>query len=474
MSGELAPTPRSASPNPRIFLYGLLVAFNAFLWMLLLAFRWQISLRAREIEYLGKHLFPVRTQLVPLPVIYAACVFLSLASVMIVIIDRNNIEVRERLRALLGQIVESLEIGILVLNRSGELTLTNESGRRLLPAIPAAASSLHFRELFRDYPKILEIVRSALEKGSYVKEVEYAFDSSDGSRIVHLTTLPFRDTHKRLVGTLLLIDDVHEAVEMERQMRAAERLSALGTLAAALAHEIRNPLEAMDLNLELLERNLDAIDKNRPEGDKRNKYLRVLESEISRLAGIVNNFLSFARPNQSEISAVRLEEIIKQVVDLMENQASARRVKIELDVNGHPLPVDGSTDQLKQAFLNIIINSLDAMPNGGRLAIHIESSKADGPESAGATAVVRIEDTGEGIPPERMGRLFDPFYTTRLHGTGLGLTIARRVVEAHQGHIFVRSEVGKGTTFIVELPAAAKEIEGNRYDQVSCENSRRR
>jgi signal transduction histidine kinase len=460
MSGELAPAFRNSSPNTRIFLYGLLAAFNAFLWLLLLAFRWQISLRAREIEYFGKHLFPIRTQLVPLAVIYAACIFLGLASIMIVVIDRNNIAVRERLRALLGQIVESLEIGILVLNRSGILTLTNESGRRLLPKIPAETSNLHFRELFCDYPKILDIARSAVEMGSYVKEIEYAFDSPDGSRIVHLTTLPFRDTHRRAVGTLLLIDDVHEAVEMERQMRAAERLSALGTLAAALAHEIRNPLEAMDLNLELLERNLDSVDRDPQHGDRKNKYLRILESEISRLAEIVNNFLSFARPSQSEISTVHPEAIIKQIVDLMENQANARKVTIELDVKGHPLPIEGSTDQLKQAFLNVIINGLDAMPSGGTLSIHIESSRGDASRSANAATVVCVEDTGEGIPSEKIEQLFDPFFTTRLYGTGLGLTIARRVVEAHKGRIFVRSEVGKGTTFIIELPAAAKEIKG--------------
>jgi signal transduction histidine kinase len=471
MSGELAPTLRSTSPNTRIFLYGLLVAFNAFLWLLLLAFRWQISLRAREIEYFGKHLFPVRTQFVPLPVIYATCIFLSLASIMIVIIDRRNIAVRERLRALLGQIVESLEIGILVLNRSGELTLANESGRRLLPTSSAASSNIHFREMLRKYPKIMEIVRSALEDESYIKEVEYALDPGEDSRIVHLTTLPFRDTHKRVVGTLLLINDVHEAVEMERQMRAAERLSALGTLAAALAHEIRNPLEAMSLNLELLERILDGPDKSRPDEDKKNKYLKVLESEISRLAGIVNNFLSFARPSQSEIGAVRLDEIIKQIIDLMGNQANARRVEVEMRVAGHPIPVNGSRDQLKQAFLNIIINSLDAMPNGGKLTIHIETSKVDALALADAMTVVRVEDTGVGVPHDKLEQLFDPFFTTRLHGTGLGLTIARRVIEVHKGRICVKSEVNKGTTLVVELPAIPQGIEGNRYDQVSCENS---
>jgi two-component system NtrC family sensor kinase len=112
--------------------------------------------------------------------------------------------------------------------------------------------------------------------------------------------------------------------------------------------------------------------------------------------------------------------------------------------------VEGSEDQLKQAFLNVIINSLEAMPNGGRLIVSVVSPEAAAP--AAATATVRIEDSGEGIPPERMGRLFDPFFSTRAHGTGLGLTIAHRVIQDHGGRIRVESTPGKGTTLTVELP----------------------
>ena len=445
---------RTGSSSPRAFLYGLLVAFNALLWLVLLAFHWEISLRAREVEYFGRQLFPVGQQVVPLPLIYAACLLLNVASAGAILRDRNSLAVREKLRALLGQILESLEIGVLVLDRSGSLTLANESARGLLPGMPAVPFGCSYLDLLRDYPEIKEIVRSALEEGGYVKEVEHNIGSIDGPYAVRITTLPLRDLHKRAIGSLLLVNDVREMVAMERQIRTAERLSALGTLAAALAHEIRNPLEAMNLNLALLARALDESGVRVAEGSRKKKFLGILESELSRLAGIVENFLSFARPSRSTTGRIPLDEILRQTVDVVENQARSCKVEIELIPGGRPVAVDGSEDQLKQAFLNVIINSLEAMPNGGKLTVGIECLGKTGSGSRGAIAAVRIQDTGEGITPERIGRLFDPFFSTKPRGTGLGLTIAHRVIQDHRGRIRVESTLGKGTSVTIELPLA--------------------
>lgn len=450
---QLTAAIRTGSSSPRAFLYGLLVAFNGLLWLILLAFHWEISLRAREVEYFGRQLFPVRPQVVPLPLIYAACLLLSVASAGAILRDRNNRAVREKLRALLGQILESLEIGVLVLDRSGSLTLANESARGLLPGMPATPSGCSYVDLLRDYPEIKEIVRLALEEGGYVKEVEHNIGSIDDSYAVRITTLPLRDLHKRAIGSLLLVNDVREVVAMERQIRTAERLSALGTLAAALAHEIRNPLEAMNLNLVLLARALDESGSRVADGSRKRKYLRILESELSRLAGIVENFLSFARPSRSKTCRITLDGILRRIVEVVANQVKSCKVEIELICDGRPVAVDGSEDQLKQAFLNVIINSLEAMPNGGKLTIWIECVGETGSGSTGAAAV-RIQDTGEGIPPERIGRLFDPFFSTKPRGTGLGLTIAHRVIQEHRGRIRVESTLGKGTILTIELPLA--------------------
>jgi signal transduction histidine kinase len=457
MGAKLSPIMRTRSTSPRALLYTLLVAFNALLWLLLWAFHWEISLRAREVQYFGRQLFPIRSQAVPLPVIYTACALLTIASAGVILRDRSNLAVREKLQTLLEQILESLEIGVLVLDKKGFLSLANESARKLLPKIPATNSDVHFLEVLRDYPELREIVRSGLDEGNLVKELEHDLGSAEEPCTVRITTLPLKDRQKRAGGILLLVNDVREVVAMERQMRAAERLSTLGTLAAALAHEIRNPLEAMNLNLELLGRSLEVKRTRATEGDNRQKYVKVLEDEVSRLGWIVENFLSFARPGQPPVTNIRLDEILHRVVELIRNQAKFRRVETELSIDGQAIPVQGSEDQLKQVFLNLIINSLEAMPDGGRLFIRAETACQPSSQGSMRSAIVRIQDSGEGIPPDRIPRLFDPFFSTRPRGTGLGLTIAHRVVREHRGHIRVESKPGNGSVFTVVLPLALTE-----------------
>ncbi len=436
---------------PRVFLWVLLGAFTSLLWLLLAAFHWEISLRSREIEYFGTRLFPAKAQVVPLPVIYAVCIVLTLAAAGTILRDRSNLRSRERIRGLLFQILQSLEIGVVVLDTRGRLSLANESARRILPEIPADQSGREMREVFASRGALLKILRSAVEDASYSRELEHELAVGTQSFPARISTLPLRNAQGRTSGTLLLVEDVREVVLLERQMRTAERLSALGTLAAALAHEIRNPLEAMNLNLALLERNLD------PPRDDTRRLTQILEKEISRLAGTLDDFLSFARPSGSAAEDVNLGEILRQIVDLLENQARAQSVSLELAVGEAGLLVPGSADQLKQAFLNLVINSLEAMPGGGRLSIVAENG-SDQPGAGGVpVAVVKIRDTGEGIPQEQLGRLFDPYYTTRPGGTGLGLTIVHRVVQEHRGRVLVESVPGRGSTFTVELPLQARE-----------------
>jgi signal transduction histidine kinase len=326
--------------------------------------------------------------------------------------------------------------------------MANESARRLLPEIPPVNASLDILEVLEHRPGLRDIVRAATKQGTYVQEQEQDLGTPEDPWPVRVATLPLKDPQKRVTGTLFLVHDVRDVVRMERQMRTAERLSALGTLAAALAHEIRNPLEAMDLNLALLERSLAGQKSVSREEERTRKYLGILESEISRLAAIVENFLSFARSDIAPAAHVQLDMILHQIVDLLSNQAQSRKVKLELHGAGAPC-VTGSEDQLKQAFLNLVINGLEAMPAGGLLRIHTEISQ---PAGGKGLAIVRIQDTGEGIPPDQLARIFDPFFTTRPKGTGLGLTIAHRVIHEHGGHIRAASIPGEGTTFTIELP----------------------
>jgi signal transduction histidine kinase len=435
---------------PRIFLWTLLGIFNILLWLLLLAFHWEISMRARENNYFGTRLFP-NAQVIPLPVIYTVCGLLTIVSALAILRDRSNLVARERLRILLLQILRSLSIGVVVLDDKDLLTMANDSARRLLPEIPPDYASPDILNVLEKRPGLRDIVKAATRQGAYVLDLEHDLGDQADPWPVRVTTLPLKDPQKRTTGTLLLVHDVRDIVRMERQMHTAERLSALGTLAAAMAHEIRNPLEALDLNLALLQRSLAPFMLDAPEDPKAGKYIKVLESEISRLAAIVENFLSFARPSSASSAEIRLHAILRQIVDLLNNQAHSRKVKLELSTEGNPV-VLGSEDQLKQAILNLLINSLEAMPGGGLLRIAVGTSRHQGAAATQELAVVRIQDTGIGIPQDQIARLFDPFFTTRPKGTGLGLTIVHRVIHEHNGSIRVASLPGEGTTFTIELP----------------------
>ncbi len=439
-------------PTPRILLWTLLGIFNVFLWLLLSAFHWEISMRAREVHYFGTRLFPVK-QAVPLAVIYIVCGLLTVTSAVVILRDRSNLIARERIRILLLQILDSLSIGVVVLDDKDLLTMANDSARRLLPEIPPGSAAIDILNVLEKRPALRDIVKAATKQGAYVQDIEHDLGDATDSWPVRVTTLPLKDRKERTTGTILLVHDVRDIVRMERQMHTAERLSALGTLAAAMAHEIRNPLEALDLNLALLEQSMAGVNAKTRDDDKTGKYVKILESEVSRLASIVENFLSFARPSGSTSVEIRLDSILRQIVDLLNNQARSRKVKIELATEGDPV-VLGIEDQLKQALLNLLINSLQAMPGGGSLRITTGISAHHSPGGTPSLAFVRIKDTGVGIPQEQVSRLFDPFFTTRPKGTGLGLTIVHRVIREHKGSIRVASTPGEGTTFTVELPLA--------------------
>ena len=441
--------------GPRALIYTLLVVFNVFLWVMLFAFQWEISLRAREVEYFERQLFPVSIHIVPLPVVYIAFVVLSAASVGVIIRDRIHFAELKKLQTLLEQILESLEIGVVVLDRKGLVMLANESVRKILPLNIPDRSDRKFLDVLQDYPQVEAVVKSALQERTFVKETEVRTGPSEEALTVRVSTLPLKNRQRKERGTLILISDVSDEVALHRRMKEAERLSTMGTLAAALAHEIRNPLEALNLNLELLERIFQHIQVPLPEQEKIEKYIRVFDSEVSRLAGVVENFLSFARPGNPSSSSIRLDSLLKQVVELIENQAKSHGVTMNVDVGKDPITVRGFEDRLKQLFLNLVINGIDAMPDGGDLLIHAETVQRADSEHLSSFAVVSVRDTGEGIPPERLQRLFEPFFSTRTQGTGLGLTIAGRIAREHGGVIRVESIPGEGSKFTVELPVSA-------------------
>jgi signal transduction histidine kinase len=234
-------------------------------------------------------------------------------------------------------------------------------------------------------------------------------------------------------------------LEKETQLRRADRLSALGQLSAGLAHEIRNPLGAIKGAVEILQ-------EDYPTGHPKAEFYAILLKEVERLNGVLTNFLSFARPVMPHFAPLDVRSVLTALEGLTSGQARAHRVQIFTSFHHGPSRVMADETLLKQAFLNIMLNAVEAMPSGGDLAISTRLSPAGATGDRPEWVEVVFDDTGPGIPEEDLGRIFDPFFTTKRDGTGLGLAITHRIIENHHGTIRVTSQRGKGTTFVVTLP----------------------
>lgn len=233
--------------------------------------------------------------------------------------------------------------------------------------------------------------------------------------------------------------DVTELRELENRTRLAERLAAVGTLSAGLAHEIRNPLNSARLQLHLLERRL----RKQGEDAKLLEPIRLVQLEIERLSHLVNEFLDFARPSVLNLEETDLYEIVAHVVELENNAAAEHNVVIHLNGQGAPMPVMADRAKVQQVVLNLLRNAIEAVVKDGEVFVDVEYVNEHG--------LVRVRDTGPGIPEETMAHIFEPFFSTKAKGTGLGMAICHSLVTQHGGTIRVESDAS-GATFSVTFP----------------------
>lgn len=244
-------------------------------------------------------------------------------------------------------------------------------------------------------------------------------------------------------GLFYVLNLIRRNRDLEQARQSAARASYVGLLASGLAHEIRNPLNAMNMNLQMLEEELEGIPQ-----DQEHDFLELVESnksEIKRLERLVNNFLAYARPSSPQLESLDLNELLLEIVRFLAVDFKQSEVMLEMEFEPLLPNVEIDAAQFKQALMNLLVNARQVLPPGGRVIVRTRAgSKGD--------AVIEIEDDGPGIPAEKQERIFDVFYSSRGGGTGLGLPIARQIVEQHGGRIDLRSELGRGTTFCIHLP----------------------
>ena len=378
---------------------------------------------------------------------------IGIAAVIIFLHYDSTRSTLEEVKGLARNILQSIPTGILTLNRSGVITAVNPTAEAVLKRPSAELLGHSYETVFSEGETIRAVLDGALRFHRHVSQPDLPYERQDRTpHTIRVSTAELTGDDAEPAGVILQAQDVTDWLALEQRVRIADKLAALHTLSAGVAHELRNPLSAMDLNLHLLEEELRER-ASLPEQGAR--YLHVLNAECHRLSIILDNFMKFARPGSVGLHEVNVSALIEHIMALMQFEAEERMIRLEQTVE-KPLPsVLGDETAISQVLVNLVVNAFHAMPNGGLCHVSAEARHTHDIR----WLVVSVKDTGIGIKKEGLARVFEPFYTTKSSGTGLGLAIAYRIMEDHGGTIEVSSTPGIGTTAVLTFPVAVEEAQ---------------
>lgn len=345
------------------------------------------------------------------------------------------------LRALQEHILKSIGSGILTMDLEGHITSWNPAAEHI-----TGYSYAEIRGRLQDV--FGNSIRGLFGHTEDLKENPFRFDGQiikkDGNTaILGMSASLLKDDKNDVRGIILIFQDITTMVQMEDRVRRQERLATVGSLAAGIAHEIRNPLASLSGSIQVLQGELDL------KGDNRH-LMDIVVRETDRLNTIITDFLEYARPKTTQDDRIVLSSVLDETITLLKNSKEFVD-NISISCNVDPMIImRGDARRMRQVFWNFLINSCQAMPNGGKMTISANPVSHGDEDSAWCEII--IADTGQGISPEHLAKIFDPFFTTKIGGTGLGLAIAYRIIEDHGGTIAVAAEEGRGTKFRILIP----------------------
>jgi len=365
-------------------------------------------------------------------------------------------------RAVAESLYRYAPFGVLAVDREGRIVAANETACRLLgygvEEMLQEPAALYFRAPKGDG----HVLPGACAAPEEPREVEVATKNQDALP-VSLRLLPLETESGALGGTLALFVDLRGEKSRDEQWRRRDRLASLGALAAGVAHEIRNPLAGIGASAQILARRL-------PAGDARTSFATLIVEEVARLDRIVESLLQFARPATPKLARQSLLPALEKAITLMHEPAVRQKVSLVADRTERVPEIYVDDDQILQVIVNVVKNAIQAMPDGGEIKVGMAVKRkrlversaigrraSDRLESARPipeqeVVEIRVQDNGPGIPAATLARVFDPFFTTRAQGSGLGLSICQTIVREHGGVIAVESTVGQGTTVTIDLP----------------------
>jgi len=351
-------------------------------------------------------------------------------------------------KANLESLVENLEDAVALFNPAGQLLFTN----------PAMQSTFAASNIGKPVSAVLATghpYRALIEETLATRRSRGPVQMGDDQlAIAHAIA----GANSELVGILLVVRNLAYVSRMQSTIAYSRKLVALGRLTAGIAHEVKNPLNAMMIHLELLRMKIRkaslvpvgggaAVADTARTDDPLLQHVEVIETEIRRLDEVVQGFLKFTRPEDLRLQAVRVSALFAEMLPIIQPEAREHNVRVVVETPDDQLAINGDAAMLRQAIVNLALNACQAMPTGGELRLICVPA-------SGKRVEIRIEDTGVGIRPEHLDRIFDLYFTTKDHGTGIGLSMVYRIIQMHDGEVDVQSTPGRGTTFTLRLPRA--------------------
>jgi signal transduction histidine kinase len=345
-------------------------------------------------------------------------------------------------------LVWNLRNGVLVVTRDGRVAVMNDVAYRILGLKPNPTDiGQLFTRVLNGQPDVARIIAGAFELSHLPNRAELRLKST--GKVIGYTLSQVRDARGRLTGATLFFKDLTRVEQLEERERLRDRLAALGEMAAAIAHEVKNPLAGIEVMAGILKRQLtDSEDAQSILGD--------IIKEAKMANAIVLEVLEFVRPIRLQVERISLEDVVRDAIALAEGHVSRGGVRVEVALPRDLAAIQGDPHQLRQLFTNLLTNAFEALTGKGCVSISaVQLVEEDSPGSDGQNGPsiqVDVIDDGPGVPPEVLDRIFNPFFTTKPQGSGLGLAIVRKIVDAHDGRIDVSPRSSGGTQFRVTLP----------------------
>ncbi len=360
-------------------------------------------------------------------------------------IDRLGLRMRTTeagytdLQANLDKMLDTLRDGVVLFTAEGRVVMVSDAVANFVAVGDKPLVGQSLQELFAGETALGEAVLEAFEHrhATVAKTVRM----EDG-REVNFSLDRIDNGVGAGIGTLLTLRDTGSAMRLEQELEVSRRLAAVGRLTAGVGHEVKNPINAMVVHLELLRSKLAGAENGESTMTGAQRHVDVLAGEMARLDRVVQTLADFTRPMELRVEEMDLSKVVDAVVELTEEDMLERRIILE--VQTEPVLVRADGEMLRQALLNLVLNGMQAMPEGGSLGIRVRREQN--------WAVIQIADDGEGIAPELMPRIFELYFTTKAKGSGIGLAMTYRIVQMHGGAVEVVSEAGQGAVFTMRLP----------------------